>query len=73
MTPQEKAAADHADRRVMIFHRADGTPDTTMVHVIMPAQTVDFLARFPVDSGEWRAVMADDCTDVDFTKEWGQA
>jgi hypothetical protein len=67
ITRPELAAWDAADRHVMVFFRRDGTPNLTMVHVIHPDQTLDFLARFPVQSGEWRAIPAGDMTDIDFT------
>jgi hypothetical protein len=57
----------------MVYFNPDGTPDLGLVHLVRPDQTVDFLARFPVDSGEWRAVPAMDATDIDYTKDWGQA
>lgn len=52
----------------MVLH-VNGVPDFTMIQVITPDQTVDFLARFPVDSGEWLPVLAADLTDIDFTLE----
>jgi hypothetical protein len=72
MTPAESAAYDAADKRVMVFFDRNGVPNFTLVHIIDVGQTVDFLARFPVVSGEWRAVPAVDASHIDFTLPWGE-
>lgn len=74
MTESELKVQAYKDRHTMVLHDENGTPVAGgLTYVIRPDQTVDFLARFPVDSGEWRALPAMDMTDIDFTLEWGTA
>ena len=74
MTETGAAAQSLKDRHVMVLFNDDGSVDEfALTAVIHPSQTVDFLARFPVDSGEWRALPAMDMTDIDFIKDRGKA